>query len=165
MEVTITGTTFVPANRLDVWKALHDVDVVAACIPGCRDLKSTSEDAYTLVVAVRFGPLSLGFNGLIEVASSDPPNSYKLVGYGSLSRAARPWGSTTIRLTERGSGCEVHYKIEADLRGPLGLLVKPWFASRFGRSMSAQFVQQFGKQIRRLVHKAPIGREPMAGVA
>jgi uncharacterized protein len=54
-----------------VWDALLDVERVAPAVPGARVLERTSDDAYKVAIKVRVGPMSMAYNGEVEITERD----------------------------------------------------------------------------------------------
>lgn len=54
-----------------VWDALLDVERVAPAVPGARVLERTSADAYKVAIKVRVGPMSMTYNGEVEITERD----------------------------------------------------------------------------------------------
>ena len=49
----LTGEYTIPAPRETVWQALNDPVVLAACIPGCEELETVSDSAFTAKVKIK----------------------------------------------------------------------------------------------------------------
>ena len=133
MHVRMCGHTFVRAGREAVWSALHDTNVIARCVPGCRSLARASDSLFVLSSRIAIGPLRLVVDGTVELAESDPPHSYCLIGRG---------GGGVLDA----SGSRLCYAVEADARGPLagaGAVVM----SGIGRGMTAYFASRFGGMV------------------
>ena len=116
MSVTVSGAAFVRADRHAVWAALHDVNVISLCIPGCLSLVRSSERVFDLALLVRLGPVRLAFDGTVEITESDPPARYRLVGWGSGAQAGEAVGTATITLAEQADGCTLTFVIDAVTR-------------------------------------------------
>lgn len=146
MSFSVTGTTFVRADRDDVWTALHDVRVIGACIPGCRALDRTSEHAFTLRVEVPLGPTNLIFDGVVEIVASDAPRLYRLEGSGKgpMGSAA---GSAEIRLKREAGGCRLAYDVLAETQGPMRA-IGPVVLSGLGKAIAAVFAKRFADTVR-----------------
>jgi carbon monoxide dehydrogenase subunit G len=54
-----------------VWDALLDVERVAPAVPGARVLERTSDEAYKVAIKVRVGPMSMTYNGEVEITERD----------------------------------------------------------------------------------------------
>ncbi len=57
------GTAELPYTVVDVWAALHNVDILIKTIPGCTSMVADGEDAYRIA-------LSLGVASICESASA-----------------------------------------------------------------------------------------------
>jgi carbon monoxide dehydrogenase subunit G len=62
----------VDAPLEEVWEALLDVERVAPTVPGARVLERTGEDAYKVAIKVKVGPMSMTYNGAVEITDRDP---------------------------------------------------------------------------------------------
>ncbi len=142
MQVTMRGATFVRANREAVWAALHDTAVIARCVPGCRSLARASECLFVLSSRIAIGPLRITLEGTVEIAESDPPRSYCLVGHGT-GGAMDASGVVRITLSEDNGGCRLQYAIEAEARGPLSA-AGPVVMNGIGKGVTAFFATRFG---------------------
>ena len=145
MHVMMRGATFVRADREAVWAALHDTDVISRCVPGCRSLARTSDSLFVLSSRISIGPLRLVVSGTVELAESDPPRSYCLVGRGR-GGALDACGRLRVTLVEQGGGCRLCYAIEADARGPFSAAGSA-LMSGIGRGMTAYFASRFGGMV------------------
>jgi carbon monoxide dehydrogenase subunit G len=55
----------------DVWSALLDVERVAPTVPGAEVLERTGDDAYKVAITVRVGPMSMKYQGEVEITDRD----------------------------------------------------------------------------------------------
>jgi carbon monoxide dehydrogenase subunit G len=55
----------------DVWSALLDVERVAPTVPGAEVLERTGDDAYKVAINVRVGPMSMKYQGEVEITDRD----------------------------------------------------------------------------------------------
>src|SRR5688572_10403398 len=55
----------------DVWSALLDVERVAPTVPGAQVLERTGDDAYKVAIKVRVGPMSMTYQGEVEITDRD----------------------------------------------------------------------------------------------
>src|ERR687884_1212726 len=55
----------------EVYTALLDVERVAPCVPGAEVLEKTGDDAYTVAIKVRVGPISMTYRGNVEIVERD----------------------------------------------------------------------------------------------
>jgi uncharacterized protein len=70
MEFDNTFTVAAPID--EVWGAVLDVERVAPCVPGAQVLEQTGDNAYKVAIKVKLGPVSMIYNGDVEVVEQDP---------------------------------------------------------------------------------------------
>ena len=78
----LTGEYRLPASGGEVWKALHDPEVLRATIPGCKELEKISETEFTAKVTTKMGPMKVHFSGKVILSNLVPPVSYTITGEG-----------------------------------------------------------------------------------
>ncbi len=54
-----------------VWDAMLDVERVAPTVPGARVLERVGDDAYKVAIKVKVGPMSMTYNGEVEITERD----------------------------------------------------------------------------------------------
>jgi carbon monoxide dehydrogenase subunit G len=54
-----------------VWDAMLDVERVAPTVPGAQVLEQLGDDAYRVAIKVRVGPMSMTYNGEVEITERD----------------------------------------------------------------------------------------------
>ena len=54
-----------------VWDAVLDVERVAPTVPGAQVLERTGDDAYKVAIKVRVGPMSMTYQGEVEITERD----------------------------------------------------------------------------------------------
>jgi uncharacterized protein len=70
MEFDNTFTVTAPID--EVWGAVLDVERVAPCVPGAQVLEQTGDNTYKVAIKVKLGPVSMLYNGDVEVVEQDP---------------------------------------------------------------------------------------------
>ena len=65
-EVTI------PLDRVSVYAALNDPEILQASIPGCETLTRISDTEMEATVVVKFGPVKASFNSCLLYTSPSP---------------------------------------------------------------------------------------------
>jgi uncharacterized protein len=78
MELHATRT--IAADRMTVWAALNDAEVLKACIPGCEELTGSPEDGFAATVTQKVGPVKATFRGEVTLSDIVPGESYKISG-------------------------------------------------------------------------------------
>jgi carbon monoxide dehydrogenase subunit G len=55
----------------EVWEALLDLERVAPTVPGAEVLERTGDDAYKVAIKVKVGPMSMKYQGEVEITDRD----------------------------------------------------------------------------------------------
>ncbi|MGC9357459.1 MAG: CoxG family protein, partial [Anaerolineae bacterium] len=74
----IEGEYIFDGPRDVVWEMLNDPKVLAAAMPGTKELKQVEENKYEGIMNVRVGPVSGSFSGTLVVADPVPPETCTL---------------------------------------------------------------------------------------
>lgn len=144
MIVTTKGSIGVAARRQAVWDALHDVERLAHCVPGCRQVVRDGAGAYLVTAAVRFGPVRVAFDGIVEVDAFEAPTRLILKGRGRGGLAGAASGQAMIRISERSEGCRLTYELNARADGPMAQL-GPTFLSGLAAALADLFAHRFAQ--------------------
>jgi carbon monoxide dehydrogenase subunit G len=115
----MTGEYRIPARREEVWAALNDPAILAACIPGCESLEKTSDDQMNGRVKVKIGPVSATFSGILTFSNVRPPEGYTLSGEGKGGAAGFAKGGADVSLGENGGETILRYTAKAQVGGKL----------------------------------------------
>ena len=146
MSIRIEGGLFIRASRDRVWAALHDVDLLASCLPCCRSLFQATDRDFALALGVQ--SLGLSFRGTVRIDRSQPPASYRLTGYGSGGRVGTASGAASIELLEEAGGCRLCYRIEATVDGLLALFGEGVLAGA-ARALAIAFAVRLDERVGR----------------
>ena len=79
----------VDAPLEEVWEALLDVERVAPTVPGAQVLERTGDDAYKVAIKVKVGPMSMTYNGEVEITDRDA-EAHRAVMRARAEGVARP---------------------------------------------------------------------------
>ncbi len=112
----IGGSYEVPAGVPQVYGALQDPDVLAACMPGCKRLVRTGDNEYEMQMSLAIASISGLFNGKVRISEQTPPSSFRLAVDGS-GRIGFVKGDGVLTLTDRGGSTEVAYDGEVQAGG------------------------------------------------
>jgi carbon monoxide dehydrogenase subunit G len=69
MEFDNTFTVSAPID--EVWDAMLDLERVAPCVPGASVVEQTGDNAYKVAIKVKLGPVSMTYNGDVEIVDAD----------------------------------------------------------------------------------------------
>ncbi|HRF08270.1 MAG TPA: carbon monoxide dehydrogenase subunit G [Xanthobacteraceae bacterium] len=146
----LSGEYQLNAPKEKVWAALNDPAVLARCIPGCKELLQTSDNAFAAKVALKVGPVSATFSGNVTLEDIDAPNGYRIAGQGSGGIAGFAKGGAIVRLEEREGVTVLTYEAKADIGGKLASL-----GSRLITATSKKLADQFFSSFAREFHDEP----------
>jgi uncharacterized protein len=97
MEFDNTFTVAAPID--EVWGAVLDVERVAPCVPGAQVLEQTGDNAYKVAIKVKLGPVSMIYNGDVEVVEQDPDARRAVMS--ARARESRGQGTADARVEMR----------------------------------------------------------------
>jgi uncharacterized protein len=125
-----------------VWWYLLDVPRMAPNLPGTELTEVVDDDNYRGRVAIKMGPVSLGFGGTVEIVERDEAGhrvSIKAVGAEERGRGQATM-NVTAALVRAGAGTRVKVAIDLQVSGA---------AAQYGRGMitdvTTVLVQQFAR--------------------
>ncbi|MDR7520611.1 MAG: SRPBCC domain-containing protein [Armatimonadota bacterium] len=114
----------IPATPQDLWEFLWQVEQVAACLPGCRDVRVIEpRRTYEAVLTDRVGPFHVQFPVTIQVDRAEAPTSIQATVHGKDTRIGSVLTSTLhLTLAPSAKGTTLLIAVEAMLSGRLGAL-------------------------------------------
>ena len=115
----LTEEVLIPLDKLTVFNALNDPDILQASIPGCEELVKHSDTEMTARVVVKFGPVKAGFDSEVSLDPSEGPDRFTLSGKGDAGMAGFANGGALVTLTEQGSDTLLTYEVTIDVTGKL----------------------------------------------
>lgn len=116
------GERRIAADRMAVYEALNDTDILRQSIPGCESLEKISDTSYDALVALKIGPIRAKFKGSVALENLNPPVGYTLVGEGKGGTAGFANGKADVRLDEDSDGTLLAYNVQAALGGKIAQL-------------------------------------------
>ncbi len=115
----MTGEQLIPASQADTWKALNDTEFLKACITGCESIEPAGENAYTVLMTARVGPVSAKFKGKLALNDIKPPDSYSIAFEGQGGVAGFAKGGAQVQLAPADGGTKLTYTAKANVGGKL----------------------------------------------
>lgn len=117
-------------SRLAVWEAIHNPTLLREIIPGCesfiREEGSNGDIQFHATILVRFGPLKIRLQGLMELSDVQRARAYRLTVKGVSGWAKWVHGFADIDLKEEApNATRLCYRASATLSGQLGKLSLP----------------------------------------
>ena len=133
---------------------LQDPHRLAACIPGCRDLREVGPNRYAAVLSSRVAFVTLSFNVTIEILRVEAPHAIEAAIMGdAVGLAGRVSATAAVRLVDEGEQrTMIRYTTDIALTGKLGGLGQPVF-----RATSAQLAREFGANLKKALEAQPTG--------
>ena len=143
----LTQQVQLPLTPQQTWSALHDVNVLQACIPGCKSFRAVAADEFDIRLAVRAGPVDLKFQGRVLLREVDPGRSYTLRFDDGSGRSR---GEARVRLEAHGrNGTLLHYTAHIALRGWIAHFGVPlWLA--VAQQVADDFFRRFRQRVQAL---------------
>lgn len=142
----LTGEYRITAPRDVVWRAVLDPQVLAACIPGCKELEQSGAGAYAAKVQLKVGPVSATFTGTVELSDLDPPAACRIVGQGNGGIAGFAKGEAKVTLAEDGAETVLSYVADAQIGGKLASLGGRLIQAT-AKKLSDQFFSTFADKV------------------
>ncbi len=114
----ITGEQWLPRTLETVWRALHDVEVLRECVPGCQELSETGPDTYTGAASVGIGVIKGLYKGTLRLMEEREPE-FARVRVDAKSGHAEISGDGSLFLEPQRDGTLLRYEATAYMRGPI----------------------------------------------
>lgn len=131
------------ADRMTVWAALNDAEVLKACIPGCSELTGSPEEGFAATVTQKVGPVKATFRGEVTLSDIVPGESYTISGEGKGGVAGFAKGGAQVQLADAEEGGTVlTYDVSAKVGGKIAQLGSRLVDS-FAQKMADQFFARF----------------------
>ena len=152
MSLHTSGDISVGVPRDAAFAFLQDPHRLAACIPGCRQLREIGPNRYAAVLTSRVAFMTLSFNVTIEILRTQAPEAIDAAITGdAIGLAGRVSATASVRLSDESpQQTLVRYTTDIALTGKLGGLGQPVF-----RSTSAQLAREFGANLKKALETGP----------
>ena len=152
MALQTSGEILVGVPRATAFAFLQDPQRLAACIPGCRDLRELGPNRYAAVLSSRVAFLTVSFKVTIDIVRVDPPQAIDATITGdAVGLAGHVVATAAVALAEEDAGrTRIRYTTDISLTGKLGGLGQPVF-----RATSAQLAREFGENLKQALEPQP----------
>lgn len=154
----IENTFRVPIPPDDAWLLLLDVPKIAPCLPGARLTESLPEETYKGEAVVKIGPVQFTFAGQAQLVNVDmDAHTAQVIAKGADARG-RGNASATVEfaLAPDGDGTRVDIVTDLALAGTVAQYGR---ASGLIKTIAAELIGQFAKNLERLIADGPIEDE------
>jgi uncharacterized protein len=152
MALHTTGEISVDVERARAFTFLQDPHRLAACIPGCRDVREIAPGRYAAVLLNRVAFMTLNFNVTIELVKVVPPTSLEATITGdAVGLAGHVAANAGVELVADGDDRTIiRYFTDVGLTGKLGGLGESVF-----RATSAKLSREFGLNLKAALERQP----------
>jgi carbon monoxide dehydrogenase subunit G len=93
-----------------------DPHAIAACLPGCQELRPVGTDRFHAEITIGFAAISGTFSATIVIADKVEPTSYRL-DIDAVGKPGFAHGTAAITLTPAGGGTDVTVAASANVGG------------------------------------------------
>jgi hypothetical protein len=114
--VNLNATYKFSAPPQQAWSLLMDPHAIAACLPGCRELRPLGDDRFHAEMTFGVAAVSGTFNATIAIADKVEPVSYRL-DVDATGKPGFAHGSAVITLAPVGGGTDVAVTASAEVGG------------------------------------------------
>jgi uncharacterized protein len=104
------------APQETVWVYLHDADILAKTLPGCKRLQDAGDGHFLTEMGLDIGPVKGLFTGTVDLLERDEPNQYRLLLKGT-GKPGELEADARVYLTRTVDGTEVRCEAEAHVTG------------------------------------------------
>ena len=142
----LKGTYVLQASANTIWDKLMDSDTLAEITPGISELQKVEEDKYLAIANIKMGPVDGSFQGNLEIAEKNEPNSFilKIKQNSKIGNAA---ADVTINIKELSAEqTEVSFNGKVKLSGLLARMGQR-VLSGVANALSKQFFKALEKNI------------------
>ena len=153
--MNLKGTHKLQAPTDRVWKALNDPDVLRSCTPGCKQMVSTGEDSFDVVIEIGIASITGRYTGQIKISDRVANCRYKLAISGT-GTAGFMNASGSIRLIEQENETLIEYAGQAQVGG-----LAAGLGQRVMEGVAKLLVGQFFECLGKAIHKS--GESPSPG--
>jgi carbon monoxide dehydrogenase subunit G len=151
------GKYTIPASPNEVWTALHDPEMLAACIPGCEKVEKIGASDYQAIATLKIGPVKARFQGKVQIEDAAPPTgvarAMRLSGEGQGGAAGFARGQSEVHLTPANGTTILQYSANAIVGGKLAQIGQRLIDGA-AKSIADDFFGKFSSQMQAR-HAAP----------
>lgn len=154
----IENSFTVPLSAEDTWLLLLDVPRIAPCLPGARLTETLPEETYKGEAVVKIGPVQFTFGGQAQLVNVDmDARTARVVAKGADARG-RGNASATVdfALAPADGGTRVDIVTDLTLAGTVAQYGR---ASGLIKSIAAELIGQFAKNLERQIAEGPVEDE------
>jgi len=115
----VEGEHIFNATPQQVWDLFRDTDVMAAALPGTKNMEDVGDNKYEAIMNVRVGPVAGEFSGDLVISNEKFPESYTMTVDGRGKPGFLKGFGDIILIDEGDSGTLMKYAGEVQIGGKL----------------------------------------------
>jgi len=115
----LTGQYDLPAPAHEVWAALGDLQILAACLPGCDRVEKQGPSDFVVTAILKRGPTGATLKGQLSLSELDPPRRCVVRGEGNAGAAGSATGETELLLDEKNGITTLTYAAQVTVDNKL----------------------------------------------
>ncbi len=144
-----TQTCTITADCDTVWDFLMHMENVASCLKGVEAMQRIDDDNYEGTLRVKVGPVSLTFQGIVQVEVRDRDQRHGVIR--AEAKDAKRGGSVRARMNldlvaKNPTETEMHVVLETHILGKIGEFGQPLIRKKTD-TMLQEFAAQVSKQL------------------
>jgi uncharacterized protein len=116
--MNITGEYTFDAAPARAWDLLMDTQAIAACLPGCKELRPLGDDRFAAELVVGIAAITGSYAATVTIRDKVAPHSYRLL-VDANGRTGFVNGDAMITLVESGGATRVTVVATANAGGLL----------------------------------------------
>ncbi len=120
----VTDSFIIDASRKNVWEVFMDVEKLASCLPGCKDLIAKSETEYEANMEVKTAFMKVNFkaNGFLKEAIEEEELNVEMLGK-PMKLAGQFKTTMKVKLEElEPNQTKINYDMNLQMTGRLASL-------------------------------------------
>jgi carbon-monoxide dehydrogenase small subunit len=140
----------VPASQAAVWRALGDVPLIAACVPGAALTGQTEDGRYSGRVTTKLGPVSANFSGEAKFERDDDAYSARVVGKGRDLTTSSPVKAELgyrVLQGDNPTGSRIEIESEIVLSGVLAQFAKTAIVNDIAARIAKDFASNLSQRL------------------
>jgi len=131
----------------DVWNALHDTDLLARALPGCKSMTSTGTNTYAVALSLGVAAVRGEYDGTVKVTDLKPLSHYMIEGEG---KGAPGFVKLRMdcRLDGQAAGTLMKWRCDATVGGLIASIGGKALAG-VSKYMAQQFFKAFKNELKK----------------
>jgi carbon monoxide dehydrogenase subunit G len=129
-----------------VWAALHDPELLAKTVPGCRSMTPTGSNSYVVAVSLGVAAVRGEYEGKAKVIDVKTPTHYRVEGEGS-GAPGFVKVKADCRLEQQGMETLVRWECDAEVGGLIAG-IGGRVLSGTSKFLAKQFFNEFRKELK-----------------